>query len=81
MTTLKRRRIATLIYTSTTALAYLLAFSTPVVNGITIAALLILGAGTYATSRVQQIAPSQAQPVQPTISPHIETTEHHRTAA
>lgn len=81
MTTLKRRRIATLIYTSTTTFAYLLAFSTPVLNGITIAALLILGAGTYATWRVQQTPPSQARPAQPAMSPTLATAEHHNNAA
>lgn len=81
MTTIKRRRIATLIYTSTTALAYLLAFSTPVVNGTTIAALLILGAGTCATWRVQQFPQPQARPVEPAMSTTLATAEQHSNAA
>ena len=81
MTTLKRRRTATLIYTSTTALAYLLAFSTPLVNGITITALLILGAGTYATWRVQQMPPPPARPVEPAISTTLATVEQDSNAA
>lgn len=81
MTTLLRRRIAILIAITSTALAYTLGFSTPVFNGVTLMALLVLAAGTFAAYRVQRPLPAQESPVDLTSScADIESTHHQQAA-
>lgn len=81
MTTLLRRRIAILIAITSTALAYAIGFSTPVLNGVTLMALLVLAAGAYAAYRVQRPTPAQETPVVLTASSVAIESSHHQQAA
>lgn len=81
MTTLLRRRIATLLAITSTALAYAIGFSTPVLNGVTLMALLVLGAGTYAAYRIQRPQPAQKAAVRlRATSADIESPRHQQAA-
>lgn len=81
MTTLLRRQISIIIFTTTYALALLLAFSTPVINGVTVAALLILGAGTYGANRVQRIVSVKSATFEAPLTEDLNDHERHSTAA
>lgn len=81
MTTLPRRRIATLIAITSTALAYTIGFSTPVLNGVTLLALLVLAAGTYAAHRVQRSPATTETPVQLPAAPKVSNLPQHQQSA
>lgn len=81
MTTLLRRRIAILTAISSTALAYAIGFSTPVLNGVTLVALLVLGAGTFTAYRVQFLTEATEAPVEQTTDPETAVLPQHRQAA
>ncbi|POH72507.1 hypothetical protein [Arthrobacter glacialis] len=81
MTTLLRRRIAILIAITSTVLAYAIGFSTPVLNGVTLLALMVLAAGTYAAHRIQRSMPAKEAHVELTGSSAAIESSHHRQAA
>lgn len=81
MTTLLRRRIAILIVITSTVLGYAIGFSTPVLNGVTLMAILVLAAGAYAAHRIQRPLPAKEAPVVLSASSAaIESSQHQQAA-
>lgn len=84
MTTQPRRRLAILILIATTVLAYAIGFSTTVLNGVTVLAILFLAAGTFAAYKVQRLpAPisASAEDTIPLFSTAGNESNHHSSAA
>lgn len=81
MTTLLRRRIAILITITSSVLAYALGFSTPVLNGVTLIALIVLAAGAYVAHRIQCPLPAKEAHVELAASSATIQSSHHQQAA
>lgn len=81
MTTLLRRRIAILISITSTVLAYAIGFSTPVLNGVTLIALIVLAAGAYAAHRIQRPLQAKEAHVELIASSAAIESSHHQQAA
>lgn len=81
MTTLLRRRIAVLIVITSTVLSYAIGFSTPVLNGVTILALLVLAAGAYAAHRIQRPTATTETPVELPAAPEVSSLPRYQQAA
>ena len=81
MTTLLRRRIAILIATTSTALAYAIGFSTPVLNGATLMAFLMLAAGTYTAHRIQRPTATARTHAELPAAPEVSNLPKHQQAA